>query len=595
MLELNCGDIRPEHVGKEVSLNGWCRYKRDHGGKLFIDIADRYGITQLVFEGKMTDVAGKIGKEYVLRVNGTVEKRDKDTVDESNPTGLVEIFVKGIEVVNESKVPPFEIIEQKKKFLANEELRFRYRFLDLRRREAIARVEFRNGVLRAVREYFWENGFLELETPTLVKDTYETGSKTFLVPSRMQPGKFYALDQSPQMYKQLCMISGLDRYFQIARCYRDEDPREDRQPEHTQIDVEVSFKDERWIHGLIEGMVKSVFKKALGKEIKTPFRHMSFAEAMATYGSDKPDLRFGSEIVDVTDAAKESDYNILKRVIAGNGRVKAMAFPAKFGSKGSNIDKNYMLKTIELAKSLGLGGLTWLYVKGGKIVSEPESIAQSLGSNVCDAIMAKLKARDGDLIILCSDTSEPLLLGVMGKLRAHIGRRIGTFKSDYEILWIDGFPLFERDEITGKLKPSHNPFTSPTDDTLKYMDSEPEKVMSRQYDLVINGVEMGSGSIRIRNADMQKKVLSMIGMSDDTAEGTFGFLLEALRYGAPIHGGIGIGLDRFVAVLYKEEDIKEFVLFPKNKRFESFIDGSPTPVDKKRLKEDFYMHLEPPK
>ncbi|MDE1860788.1 MAG: aspartate--tRNA ligase [Candidatus Micrarchaeota archaeon] len=591
-MEVNCGTINETHIGREFVLQGWCRYKRDHGGKLFIDIADRYGLTQLVFEGETLKKAEGVGKEYVIKVSGKVKKRDEDTVDRTNPTGKVELYVTAIEILNKSEVPPFEIIEEKRKFLANEEVRFKYRYLDLRRREMIRKVEFRDRVSKSARKFFWDEGFLELETPTLVKDTYETGSKTFLVPSRTNKGKFYALDQSPQIYKQLIMIGGLDKYFQMAKCYRDEDPREDRQPEHTQIDVEISFRDERQLQDTIEGMIKRVFKEVLGKELKVPFRRMKYADAIAEYGSDKPDLRFGSRIVDITETAKKSNYNILKRVISSNGHVKAIAFDADFGKKGSPIDKNYMLKMIETAKYLGLGGLTWLYVSGNRITSEPGSIAESLGTDVCREIMKKLDASEGNVIIICSDTTESLLLDAMGKLRKEIGRRIGKFGAEFEMLWVEDFPLFEKDEVTGKLKPAHNPFSAPTISTARLLDSAPEKVVSRQYDLVINGTEMGSGSMRINDPEMQIKVLKMIGMTDASIERAFGFLIDALRHGAPPECGIGFGLDRFLTVLYGEEDIKEFILFPKNKKYESPVDGSPTEIDKKRLKDDFDMRIE---
>jgi aspartyl-tRNA synthetase len=587
MQVLDCGSLNEKYIGKEAELYGWCRYKRDHGGKLFIDLADRYGITQLVFEGKILNDAGEIGKEYVLRVSGKVKAREEDTIDRTNPTGTIELYVTKLEIINASRVPPFEIIEEKKKFLANEELRLRYRYLDLRRKEMIKRIEFRDKVAKEVRKFFWENGFLELETPTLVKDTYETGSKTFLVPSRTNPGKFYSLPQSPQIYKQLCIISGLDKYFQMARAYRDEDPREDRQPEHTQIDIEVSFKDERQIQELIENMLKRIFKEVLGKELKIPLRHLTYAEAMSNYGSDKPDLRFDNKIVDITEEASRSSYNILKRVIESGGRVKAAAFSANFGTSSATLDKNYMLKIIDVAKLAGLKGLTWLFVKNGEITSDPESIAESLGRQVCQELLSKLNANEGDVIIICSDASETLLLDVMGRVRREIGRKIGAFKSEFELLWVDNFPLFEKDEVTGKLKPSHNPFTAPTKATEKFIETAPEKVLSRQYDLVMNGMEMGSGSIRINDAKMQEEALLRIGMSRESIEKNFGFLLEALRYGAPIDGGIALGFDRLVTVLSHEEDIKEFILFPKNKKYESLLDGSPTPIDKKRLKDDF--------
>ncbi len=591
LMELNCGSLNESHVGKKAELKGWCRYRRNHGGKMFIDLADRYGTTQLVFEGRALKEAESIGKEFVLEAHGIVRKRDPDTVDKNNPTGTVEIYVEKVNIINKSALPPFELIEEKSKFLANEELRIKYRYLDLRRPEMIKRIVFRDRLTKRIRQFFWDNGFLELETPTLVKDTYETGSRTFLVPSRTNKGKFYSLPQSPQVYKQMCMIAGLDKYFQMARCYRDEDPREDRQPEFTQIDLEVAFKDEKYIQDLVEDMLKTVSKEVLGKPLKKSFAHINYWDAMANYGSDKPDLRFDSKIVDITNEAKESGYNILKRVVDSGGKVKAIAFDADFGANGSNTDKNYMLKVIETAKELGLKGLTWLFVKGNKICSDPESISESLGS-VSGKILNKMHAKNGNIIIICSDTSERMLLEAMGKLRKIIGDKIGKYTAEYEFIWVDNFPLFEKDEVTGKMKPAHNPFTAPTEATEKFLDADPANVLARQYDLVLNGVEIASGSIRIRDQDLQRKILRMMGMSDATIENTFGFLIEALGFGAPIEGGIALGYDRLVAILYGSGDMRDFILFPKNKKYESLIDGSPTPINTKRLINDFGFYTE---
>jgi len=590
-IEVNCGELNEEYIGKRVALRGWCRYIRDHGGKLFIDLADMHGITQLVFEGKIKEEAEELGREYAIYASGIVRKRDEETVDKTNPTGTLEVYVEKFSIINKSNVPPFEIIDEKRSFLPNEDLRLKYRYLDLRRREMVKKIEFRDRIAKIVRKYMWDQGFLELETPTLIKDTYETGSRTFLVPSRTKKGTFYSLPQSPQIYKQLCMIAGIDKYFQMARCYRDEDPREDRQPEFTQVDLEVSFKDERYIEGIIEGLIKAVFD-VLGKKIDIPFRHMRYADAITTYGSDKPDMRFDSKIIDITEMMESSNYNVVKRVIASGGKVKAMCFDAEFDGEKGLLDKNYMLKLIDTAKSLGLRGLTWLYVKGSKVRSEPESIAESIGEEACERIKHAVNAKNGDIIVICSDPSETLLLNAMGKLRKLIGDKIGKYNSEYEFLWIDHFPLFEKDDVTGKLKPSHNPFTAPTPETQDLIEKEPEKVLSRQYDLVFNGVEIGGGSIRINDAELQRKVLRTIGMSDREIDKSFGFLIEALQYGAPIEGGIALGFDRFVALLYGEQDIKEFILFPKNKRYESPIDGSPTQIDPKRLRDDLGISIE---
>lgn len=590
MDEFDCGSINEGHIGKEVTMHGWCRYIRDHGGKLFIDLADIHGSTQLVFEKSIKEEADRLGKEFVISATGTVEKREPDTEDATNPTGKVELYVKSMEVMSQSLVPPFELIEEKEKFLANEELRLRYRYLDLRRRPMIANVLLRDRITKAARKYFWEKGFLDLETPALVKDNYETGSRTLLVPSRIEKGKFYALAQSPQIYKQILMVSGIDKYFQIARCFRDEDPREDRQLEHTQIDLEVSFKDEKYIQGTVEKLFERIFKEAVGIELKTPFQHMTHADAVRDYGSDKPDMRFANKIVDITGELGGIQYNILKRIIESKGYVKAIAFGADFDGAKGRLDKNFMLKMIDLAKLFGLRGLTWLYVKGGRIHSEPESIAESLGT--CEErIRSRLGAKEGDIIIMGADLSERILLDAMGRLRKAIGDKVGIYDSKYAFLWVDEFPLFEVNEVTGKAMPAHNPFTAPTESTIGFLDTAPEKVRGRQYDLVLNGEELGSGAIRINDPKLQRKIMRMFGMDDEAIDRNFGFFIEALSYGTPVEGGMGLGLDRITAMLAGSQNIRDFILFPKSKKFESSVDMSPSQVSQKRLKEDYGLEF----
>ena len=592
MEEINCGMIRLKDVDSRVSMHGWCRLIRDHGGKLFIDLADRYGMTQLVFDASKNPGAWDLGREYVITAEGTVRKRDEDTVDKKNPTGDVEVHVESFEIISKAEIPPFELIEEKKKFLADEELRLRYRYIDLRREEMVRNITLRHLVMKGMREFFYEKGFLELEMPILVKDTYETGSRTFLVPSRVHKGSFYSLAQSPQIYKQMSMIGGLDKYFQIVRCFRDEDPREDRQPEFTQLDLEVSFKDEKYIQGLIEEVVRRIFKNILNTDLPIPFPHLSYADAVNRYGSDKPDLRFGMEIKDFTEAMKESDYQIIKRVISNGGRVKGFAIKAGFNGDQGKINKNYMLKLIESAKALGLAGLTWTYVKENALTSDPESITKSIG-NAKEFMVKETGAQNGDIIIFSSDLSESLLLSVLGKLRKSIGDKLGEFEKEFSFVWVDQFPLFEKDEVTGKLKSSHNPFTAPTKESEKFLDSDPEKVVGRQYDLALNGYEICGGSIRIHDPEMQRKVLEKINMEEEKINQTFGFLLEALSYGAPIHGGIAMGLDRFVALISGSENIRDFILFPKNKKQELLVDLSPTKISAKRLKNDYGISLEP--
>jgi aspartyl-tRNA synthetase len=591
-MEVTCGSLREKDIGKKVTLNGWCRYIREHGDKTFIDLADRYGITQVVFESKLKEDAGELGREYVITISGKVRSRGKENINHDNPTGAIEIEVKTLKIIGRSKVPPFEIVEEKESLLPAEDLRLKYRYLDLRRKKMIKNIEFRDAVTKAIRTFFWKEGFLELETPNLVRDSYDvSGSRTMIVPSRIKKGEFFALPQSPQIYKQLCMVAGLDKYFQVARVFRDEDPREDRQPEFTQVDFEVSFKDEKYIQELIERAVKYVFEKVLNKQIKTPFEHLNYDIAMQTYGNDKPDLRFGYKLVDITGEAKKSGYNVIKRIVESDGHVAAIAFQADFGKKTSLIDKEYLVSLVDTAKNLGLKGLTWLYVKDSKLKSIPESISEAL-LGIEKQLITKTGASDGDIIIIGADTSENVLLAAMSKLRRIVGLKIGKFKKEHAFLWVDNFPLFEKDEVNGKLQPAHNPFVAPTEDTIMYLDSAPEKVIGKRYDLVLNGIEIAGGSLRINDPDVQIKVLKSIGLSDADIASALGFLIEGLAHGAPIHGGAAIGLDRFVATLAGQDDIKDFILFPRNRKLESPLDASPSKIAPERLKNDYGLYIE---
>ena len=586
-MDIYCGDLSADLVGKEVTLSGWCRYIRDHGGKLFVDLADRTGISQIVFDGNLLEAAKALGREYVIRVKGLAQERDKETIDKENPTGKFEVKAENLIIINKADTPPFEITDEKGKFLAAEDLRLKYRYLDLRRTEMINNIVFRDKVTKVARQFFWDNGFLELETPTLVKDTYETGARPFIVPSRTKKGSFYSLPQSPQIYKQLIMVAGFDKYFQVARAFRDEDQREDRQPEFTQIDLEVSFKDENYIMLLIESLIEKVLKSVMNEEIKLPLKRLQYEEAISKYGSDKPDLRYDYEIFDITDAMKRSDYNTVKRVLESGGKVKAICFSADYG-RSERITKDFMLSVIEIAKTNGLKGLTWLFVESGKIKSIPEAIASSLSSAESD-LMSLLKAKDGDIIVFAADLDELLLLQALGKIRKVIGDKIGKFSSKFSFLWVIDFPLFEVDSITKKLKPSHNPFTAPFTEDMELLEKEPKKVRGRQFDLVLNGNEVGGGAVRITNADLQLKIIKMIGMPEEEAWDTFGFLINALKFGAPEDIGFAIGLDRFVTVLKEKQSIRDFILFPKTKSFDSPIDGSPTKIEDKRLLDDYKL------
>lgn len=591
-MEINCGEIREAYEGKGVTVYGWCRRIRDHGGKLFVDLADRYGITQIVFEKDIKEAANELGREYAVKVTGMVREREPDTISHEYPTGKFEVYATHLDIIGKSLTPPFEITEEKDKFLPSEELRLKYRYLDFRREKMIKNIEFRDKITKSIRKFFWDNGFLELETPNLTKDSHDaSGSRTFVVPSRTNKGRFYALPQSPQIYKQLCMIGGLDKYFQIARVFRDEDPREDRQPEFTQVDIEVSFKNETYIQALIEELLKRIFKEVLKKELEIPFPHMDYSVAIEEYGNDKPDLRFGYKIVDVTQEAGKSDYQTIKKIVHGGGTVKAIAFDTDFGGKNQKLDRNYMLELVETAKNFGLRGLTWMYVENGELRSYPDSISAAF-KLVHKELSEKLEIRNGNIIVLGADLSENLLLSAMAKLRRVVGTYIGKFRKEYSFVWIDRFPLYEKDEVTGKLQPAHNPFVAPTESTLQFLDTKPEKVMGKRYDLVLNGIEIGGGSIRINDPELQYKVLEILGLGKEEIERSLGFLITALSYGAPIHGGIALGLDRLVAMLMGQDDIKDFILFPKNKKFESPLDLSPTPLDASRLRGDFNIKIE---
>ncbi len=586
-MEINCGGVSSGQLGTEVVLYGWCRYIRDHGGKKFVGLADRHGTTQLVFEGSLVHGASALGREDVVRVEGVVKRRGKDTVDPSNPTGEFEVHVKSLKLISKSVTPPFEIIPEKSKFLANEELRLKYRYLDLRRPEMVKNIELRDGVTKSFRRFFWDEGFLELETPTLVKDTYETGARPFIVPSRTKKGAFFSLPQSPQIYKQLCMVGGLEKYFQIARAFRDEDQREDRQPEFTQVDLEVSFKDEKYVQDLIERAVRSVFADVLPLEDKITFDHIKYKDAMSVYGSDKPDLRYEYKITDVSEILSRSDYKIVGRVLSSGGAVKAICFKADYPDK---VDKNFMLGLVDEARRLGLKGLTWVYVKDGSLDSVPQAIAESL-KTVSDDLLNSLGASNGDVIVFSADTDVKLLLTVLGRVRKMMGDRIGKFKKKFSFVWIDEFDLFEKDPVSKKLIPSHNPFTAPFEEDIPLLDSDPPSVRGRQFDLVLNGNEVGGGAVRINDADLQLKVLKLIGMGKRESESTFGFLIDSLKFGAPTDAGFAVGLDRFLAVLAGKDSIRDFILFPKTRTLESPIDSSPTPLSEKRLEEDYSLHV----
>ena len=592
-----CGEIRPSMIGHKVVLAGWARLIRDHGGVMFIDLADRYGTSQVVFDPeaiedqdkrrRLREIVDRIGREFVLRVEGIVRPREPDTEDPRNPTGEVEVAISDIEILSESEVPPFELIEQKESLLANEDVRMEYRFLDLRRTKMMNCLVVRNKVASIVRNFLWKKGFLEIETPCLVRSTPE-GARDFLVPSRLHPGKFYALPQSPQLYKQLLMIGSADKYFQLARCFRDEDARADRQPEFTQIDIEMSFVDEEDVMQLVEELLAEIWLKVKGKELKRPFRRISYDEAMSKYGTDSPDTRFGLEIVDVTDICRRSDYSIFQTVIKKGGRVKCIdarqifRIDADKPEEERRFGRNWIDRLIQWTKDQGAKGLTWMKVVGEKTES---NIVKYFSEEVQKELVRAVGGRDGDLLLFIAD-EERQAAELAGRLREKLAAEMGLIPDTDEFVWIVDFPLFDIPAPGARPVATHHPFTSPKEQTLEYLEKHrPAEMRARAYDIVLNGVEIGGGSIRIHRSDVQRKVLEILGISHEEAEKKFGFLLRALDYGAPPHGGIALGFDRLVALLLGLDSIKDTIAFPKNKRFQSLVDGSPSTVDEAQLRE----------
>lgn len=571
-----CGQLGIEDVGREVTLFGWVQRQRDLGQLIFIDLRDRTGIVQLSLDDKtdkeIFDKAFSVRSEYVLGVTGTVCERSAK--NKEIKTGDIEIKVKELRILNESETPPFEIVENCK---TGESTRLEYRYLDLRRPDLQRNLLLRHKIAKTTRDYFDENGFIEIETPMLIKSTPE-GARDFLVPSRIHKGSFYALPQSPQMYKQLCMVAGFDRYMQIARCFRDEDLRADRQPEFTQIDLEMSFVDMEDILAIGEGYIKRVFKEVLGVDIKTPFPRYKYDEVMERFGSDKPDTRFGMELYDLTDIVKDCSFGVFKGAIDGGGTVRA--FTAK------NAVKTYSRKEIdkltEQARGIGAKGLAWIRMTDDGVAS---SFAKFMTEQEMNAILERAGAEKGDVVFIVADKSRSLALSVLGALRLTVAKRLDIIEEGFNFLWVVEFPFFEKDEETGQWLAMHHPFTSPTDECLDKLDSDKGQVYAKAFDMVLNGVELSSGSIRITNPDLQKKMFDMLGMTDEEISEKFGFLTNAFKYGAPPHGGMGIGLDRLVMQMVGAPTLRDVVAFPKVQNASELMTNAPAPVDGEQLEE----------
>ena len=567
-----CGELRAEHAGSEVALCGWVAHDRDHGGVLFVDLRDREGSAQVVFhpqeQPEAHAAASRLRAESVVRVTGQVRARPQGTVNPALPTGEVEVAARDLEVLSEAEPPPFPIEDR---ITADEALRLRHRYLDIRRPEMSRRLLLRHQAFASIRRFFDERGFVEVETPMLTRSTPE-GARDFLVPSRLSPGTFYALPQSPQLFKQILMVAGLDRYYQIVRCFRDEDLRADRQPEFTQLDVELSFVEEEDVQSLIEDLFVRVWREVLDVELRPPFPRLPYAEAMRRYGSDKPDLRYGMEVADVTETFRGTGFRAFAGAIEKGGVVKGFAAPGAAGWSRKDLDG-----LVVEAQGRGASGLVWLAWSGGRARSPVE---KHLSPDEVAAAVEATGASDGDLVLLVAD-AEPRANTVLDGLRRLMAERLGLVpEGEFAFTWITEPPLFEWSEEEGRWVSVHHPFTSPAT-----QDLSPETATARAYDLVVNGWELGGGSIRIHRSDVQRKVFEALGFGREEAQARFGFLLEAFRYGVPPHGGIAFGLDRTAMVLAGETNIREVIAFPKTQSGADLLTGAPAEVDEAQLRD----------
>jgi aspartyl-tRNA synthetase len=578
-----CGELRESDVGKTVVLNGWVNTSRDQNLFVFADLRDRYGITQVVFEperGKeLFEAARELRSEWVIAVKGSVARRLPGKENSKLDTGKIEVQAEEMQVLNRCPTPPFGVTEFPGEELANEDLRLQYRYLDLRRPTLQKTLALRHRMNKVIRDYLDRQGFLELETPLLGRSTPE-GARDYLVPSRVWPGNWYALPQSPQLYKQLLMVAGYDKYFQIARCLRDEDLRADRQPEFTQLDLEMSFVEMNDVFRVIEGLIVDVFAHCLGVTIPLPFPRLNYADAMLRYGSDKPDLRFGLEIVDIGDIAGQTEFKVFRGTLEAGGKVRVINVRGaanKFSRKGLD-------ELEQLVKRLNAKGLAWIKVEADKLTSPIEKF---LPAPAQQALRERMAAAPGDLLLIVAD-KEDVVCQSLGTLRNHLAAHLKLINPklrEFKVAWVLDFPSFIRDEEEKRWAANHHPFTAPIDEDLSRLESDPASVRAKAYDLVMNGYEIGGGSIRIHNPEVQSRVFAVLGMSPEQARQRFGFLLDALKFGAPPHGGIALGLDRLSMMLAGTANIRDVMAFPKNQRARDLMTGAPAPVDPKQLKE----------
>jgi len=573
----HCGTVGKEDIGKPVTLMGWVNRRRDHGGLIFIDLRDITGIIQVVFSPELCPEtfkkAEEVRNEYVLAVKGKVKQRPDGTINPSLLTGQVEVYAKELRILNAANTPPFYIAENSD---VDENIRLKYRYLDLRRPDMQRVLEFRHKINMFIRKFLDSKGFLEIETPMLIKSTPE-GARDYLVPSRVHPGKFYALPQSPQIFKQLLMVSGMDRYFQIVRCFRDEDLRADRQPEFTQLDIEMSFVNEEDIYELIESMMKTVVEEVMGINLVTPFPRLTYEEAINKYGSDKPDIRFDLELKDISEYVKNSSFKVFADIVSIGGQVKGINALGCGHYSRKDIDDLAKLVAIYGAK-----GLAWIIIEDGGIKSP---IAKFFNSQEMDKIIKTLEGKPGDLLLFVADKSN-VVADSLGNLRVELAKRLGMIDEKLlKFVWITRFPLLEYDDEEKRYVSIHHPFTSPVDEELDILETNPQKVRAKAYDLALNGIELGGGSIRIHSRAVQEKIFKLLGVSNEEVENKFGYMLRAFEYGTPPHGGIALGMDRMIMLLTGKKSIRDVIAFPKTQSVTDLMTDAPSPVNPTQLKE----------
>ena len=571
-----CGELRKENIGEKVVLNGWIQKRRNLGGLIFCDVRDKTGITQVVFNDKIPqelfDRADTLRSEYVVGIKGEVLERESKNPE--LPTGDIEVFADDLIIYSEADTPPIYIKDDDN---VDDNLRLKYRYLDLRKKKMQDNLTFRHNLVKLTRDYFSENGFTEVETPMLIKSTPE-GARDYLVPSRVNNGRFYALPQSPQMFKQLLMVGGTDRYMQVVKCYRDEDLRADRQPEFTQIDLEMSFVDVDDVIEIQEGYLKRVFKEMKGVDIETPFPRITYEEAMARYGSDKPDTRVGFELNDITELVKDCDFKVFTDAIAAGGSVRGICITGA----ADKYTRKKIDKLTEAVKSYGAKGMVWMKVNDNEVTS---SVNKFFSPDQLKEIADKMDAKSGDLILIVSDKNK-VVFDSLGFLRRHIAGELGLLDDNqYNLLWVVDFPLFEYDEEADAYHAMHHPFTSPKAEDAHLLKTDPTKAKANAYDIVLNGVELGGGSIRIHDRDMQEDMFRALDMTQEEIDEKFGFLVEAFKYGTPPHGGLAYGLDRLVMLLTGEKSIREVIAFPKNQNAQCMVSEAPGVVEEEQLDE----------